>query len=86
MLPNYALDLSTLLRAHTVNAAHQLFLENETGVLAPGKRGDLIVVDRDPFKSAVESLHKTVVLTTYLDGQIVFRRPSTPVQTWSPND
>jgi predicted amidohydrolase YtcJ len=79
MLANYTLDLPTLLRAHTVNAAYQLFLENETGVLATGKRGDLIVVNQDPFKTPVESLHKTVVLTTYLDGQVVYRRPSAPM-------
>jgi predicted amidohydrolase YtcJ len=75
MLPNYALDLRTLLRAHTVDAAFQMFRERETGTVAVGKQADLIVVDQDPFHVPVETLHRTRVLTTYLGGRVVYEAP-----------
>jgi hypothetical protein len=77
MLPYHALDLDTLLRAHTVDAAFQMFRERETGTLEVGKQADLIVVDQDPFHTPVEALHRTRVLSTYLAGRLVYAASST---------
>ena len=71
MIPNHALDLPTLLRARTADAAYQLYLERQTGTVTVGKRADLIVVDRDPLRSPIEQLHETLVDLTLLDGKVV---------------
>lgn len=59
------------LRAHTANAAWQLFSEHEVGALAPGLLADFIVVDRDPLTVSSEELAETQVLATYLSGSRV---------------
>ena len=74
MLPNYTLDFATLIAARTSGAAYQMYRENETGTLEVGKRGDVIVVDQDPFAIAPEELHKTHVLMTFLDGTMIYQR------------
>ncbi len=74
MLPNHTLDLLTLLRAHTSNAAYQMYRENETGAIEVGKKADLIVVDQDPFRTPAEQLHRTKVLMTFLDGSLVYQQ------------
>ncbi len=76
MIANHAVDLPTLLRARTANAAYQLYLERQTGTVTVGKRADLIVVDRDPLRTPIEQLHQTLVDLTLLDGQVVYRRPA----------
>jgi len=76
MIPNHTLDLITLLRARTVDAAFQLYLEDQTGTVAVGKRADLIVVSQDPLELPIERLHETTVEMTLLDGRVVYRRPA----------
>ena len=55
--------------AQTVNAAWQLFSEEEVGSLATGRFADFIVVDRDPRTVSSEALADTVVLQTYVGGR-----------------
>ena len=78
MIPNHAVDLMTVMRARTTGAAYQMYRENETGSLEIGKRGDLIVVDQDPFRVQPQELHKTSVVMTFLDGKLIYRRPVSP--------
>ncbi|GGR27140.1 amidohydrolase [Agromyces mediolanus] len=59
------------LRAHTANAAWQLFGEREIGVLEPGRFADFVVVDRDPLTVPAEALAETAVRGTYLAGEQV---------------
>jgi predicted amidohydrolase YtcJ len=75
MLPNYTLDIATLIAARTSGAAYQMYRENETGSIDVGKKGDLVVVDRDPFTIAPEHLHETKVLMTFLDGTLIYQAP-----------
>jgi predicted amidohydrolase YtcJ len=72
MLANSALDFATLFAARTSGAAYQMYRETETGTLEVGKRGDFIVVDRDPFGVPPEELHNTHVLMTFLDGILIY--------------
>lgn len=46
------------LRAVTINAAYQYFEEKEKGSLAPGKRADLVILDRDPLSVPAEELDR----------------------------
>ena len=66
--------LDDLLRGYTVNGARQLRLEDEVGVIAPGRQADLVVLERDLFREPPHRIHAVRVDMTMLAGQIVFTR------------
>ncbi len=53
-------------------AAYAAFEENRLGVLRPGTRADLVVLDRDLFKATSMEILKTVVTATVIEGEVVF--------------
>jgi len=75
LLPEQAIPLQVALDSYTRNAAFALKQERTTGSLEPGKRADLIVIDRDVFTLEPRDIHTTKVLATYLDGQEVYSAP-----------
>lgn len=60
------------LRAHTIDAAWQVFLEDEIGSVEPGKRADFAVLDNNPITAPPDSLRDMRVLETMRDGKTVF--------------
>ncbi|MEX2124843.1 MAG: amidohydrolase [Woeseia sp.] len=66
------LDLDSLIRGYTIDAAYQLRLEDEIGSLVPGKKADLVVLDRNLFETDTYAIHETGVVMTLLDGEIVY--------------
>lgn len=60
------------LRAYTINAAHQFFLENKLGSLEAEKLADMVILDENPL--ACDSMHiKDIqVLETIVGGESVF--------------
>lgn len=56
----------------TADAAYAAFAEHERGTLAPGKKADYVVLDRDIMSVPVAEILKTKVLTTAVDGQIMY--------------
>jgi cytosine/adenosine deaminase-related metal-dependent hydrolase len=46
-------------------------IRTSTGSLEPGKRADLVVLDRDVLTIDPETIEDTKVLATYLDGRLV---------------
>lgn len=60
------------LRAVTLNAARQYFMEGERGSIAPGKRADFAVLSADPTAVQVERLREIRVLETVKDGRAVW--------------
>ena len=66
--------LSDMLAGYTVNAARQLRLEEEVGVIAPGKQADLVVLERNLLQAPPHSIHAIKVDMTVLAGRIVFTR------------
>ncbi len=74
-LPAQALELETAFAAYTsgsawINRRDEL---DGAGVLAPGAAADLVVLDRDPFAAPVEEIGATRVVSTWIDGEAVYR-------------
>jgi hypothetical protein len=72
--PQHLLDVQAVVEGYTRGGAFLTFLENETGVLEPGKLADLIVLDRDVFTCPKFEIYNTVVETTMFRGKIVYAK------------
>ncbi len=73
-----AVDVHTALRAVTIWAARQMFLEQKIGSIEPGKLADLAVWDRNPYTIETAALKDMRCLLTVFDGKIVYRAPDAP--------
>lgn len=61
------------LKAMTIGAAYQYHAEKERGTLEPGKRADLILLDKDPLAVAPEELEGIRVLETVSEGRTLWK-------------
>ena len=68
------LDIDTLIRGFTIDAAYQLHMEDEIGSLEVGKKADLVVLDRNLFETDAYEIHKTEVVMTLMDGNVVYQK------------
>jgi predicted amidohydrolase YtcJ len=66
-----ALDLTTALEAHTVNAAQAIGLSQETGQLRAGLSADFIMLDRNLYRIPAEQIHNTRIQQTWFAGRLV---------------
>ncbi|MEU8132833.1 amidohydrolase [Streptodolium elevatio] len=71
LAPEECLTVDQALRAETIDAAYQLFCDDITGSITPGKYADLIVLGADPHDVAPEEIKDIEVLATYLAGRRV---------------
>ena len=49
-----------------------MHLEDEVGSIEVGKKADLVVLDQDIFNVDPYSIHKTRVVLTLMDGDVVY--------------
>ena len=77
------LSIESLVRGFTIDAAYQLHMEDEIGSIEIGKKADLVVLDQDIFEVDPYSIHKTEVVLTVMDGDIVFET-ATPRKATAP--
>ena len=68
-----AVDVRTALRAVTIWAARQMFLETKIGSLEVGKYADLAVWDRNPYQVSISDLKDMRCELTVFSGKIVFQ-------------
>ncbi|WP_026115493.1 amidohydrolase [Nocardiopsis kunsanensis] len=68
-----AVTLHEALRAHTLDAAHALGVEDRLGSLHPGHLADLVVLDADVRTLGPERLRDVNAWLTVLDGKVVHR-------------
>ncbi|MEA2602674.1 MAG: hypothetical protein QOF89_3666 [Acidobacteriota bacterium] len=73
-LPGERLTREEALRGFTLDAAWSLFLDQEVGSLAVGKRADLVVFARDPMTVPEAEIPKAAIDYTVVDGRVVFDR------------
>jgi hypothetical protein len=66
------LDVESLVRGFTIDAAYQLHMEDEIGSIEVGKKADLVVLDQNIFEIGAYDIHKTQVVLTMMDGDIVY--------------
>ncbi len=71
--PEQRLSAAEALRGFTSDAAWAGHDEAEVGTLARGKRADFVVLDRDPLKVAADQLDDLKVLSTWVDGEPVYK-------------
>ncbi len=69
---NQKVSALSALRAQTIDAAWQVFKEDERGSLEVGKLADLAILSRNPLKDATQLL-ETVVVATVRRGKTVFQ-------------
>ena len=75
---NERLSVDQAIRAHTVDAAWQIRMEDTIGTLEVGKKADLVVLERDPYSTPIHSIHTIAVDITVSDGRRVFQRVDGP--------
>lgn len=66
------ISVKEAVRAYTVGSAYAEFQENAKGSLSVGKLADLVVLSDDIFTIKPENIRRTRVLTTIVDGRVVF--------------
>lgn len=71
-LPDERIDLAAAIAGYTINAAYLNFLDKDTGTIEPGKYADLVVLDRDLFAIPTDDIADASVVTTILEGEVVF--------------
>ena len=74
-LPGAALTLDQAIYGYTLGSAKLMLMEDLIGSLEPGKKADIIVLDRDIHKQVEEDvyeLHETEVEMTFLGGKLIY--------------
>jgi predicted amidohydrolase YtcJ len=71
-LQSERLDVEALVRGFTIDAAYQMHMDDEIGSIEVGKKADLVVLDQNIFEVDAYDIHKTQVVLTMMDGDIVF--------------
>jgi predicted amidohydrolase YtcJ len=75
--PEERVTAEEAVRAYTSWSAYASFQENEAGVVEPGRRADLTVMNIDPFAVAGQQPSRLLdgrIVMTIVDGNIVFER------------
>lgn len=71
--PEQRITREEALRGFTLDAAYAGFMEDSVGSLAPDKRADFVVLDRDIMAVPVREIARARVLQTWLDGEAVYK-------------
>jgi predicted amidohydrolase YtcJ len=73
-LPGEKLTRDEALAGFTLSAAWSLFLDQELGSLAPGKRADLVVWGEDPMAVPEAAIPGAPIDLTLVEGAVVYER------------
>ena len=62
------------LKGVTINAAYQYFEEHLKGSIKEGKKADLLILDRNPCKVAIEEIRQIKIIETIKDGITIYKK------------
>ena len=65
------LTIEDLIRGYTINGAKQLRLEQQIGSIEPGKKADLMVLNRDIFSVSPYEIHDIMPDLVMMEGKVV---------------
>ena len=68
------LDIATLIRGYTLDAAWQLRMADKIGSIEVGKNADMVVLDKNLFDVYTYSIHQTEVVMTIFAGEVIYTR------------
>jgi predicted amidohydrolase YtcJ len=74
-LPDQKISLEEALRSYTAENAYGVFAERTRGRLTPGRKADLVIIDRDLSAIPPETIDQAAVRLTMVGGKVVFRAP-----------
>ncbi|MGI9236642.1 MAG: amidohydrolase [Woeseiaceae bacterium] len=66
------LDVESLVRGFTIDAAYQMHMDEQIGSIEVGKKADLVVLDQNIFEIDAYSIHKTGIIMTMMNGVVVY--------------
>ncbi len=72
--PGERMSLTEAFASFTIDAAWAGHQEDLLGTLAPGKKADFVLLDRDPFAIPAQQLWQVEVLETWVGGERTFSR------------
>ncbi len=71
--PSERVSLEDMIRTYTINGAVSNFAEDRIGSITVGKDADLIILDQDLFSIPVTEIHKTSIVMTIFNGEVVYQ-------------
>ena len=71
-VPGERITVAQALSAYTTEGAYASFEEQQKGMIRPGMLADLTLIDRDITSVPPETIRDARVLTTIVDGEIVY--------------
>lgn len=71
-VPEEKITVEEALRAYTVTGAYASYDEDTKGMIRPGMLADLVLIDRDITAIPPETIRDARILTTIVDGEIVY--------------
>jgi len=69
--PSQSLSVPEALSCYTTGAAFASFSEADHGTLEPGKKADMVVLDRDPFNCSHDALRRIRAVHTFVGGKLL---------------
>lgn len=74
--PHQRLDLATAMAAYTSGTAWVNHRDHDTGYVREGYLANLVVLDPDPFALPTDEIHRSTVVSTWIEGEPVYSRTS----------
>lgn len=68
------LDLATAMAAYTSGTAWVNHRDHDTGFVREGYLANLVVLDPDPFALPADEIHRSTVVSTWIEGEPVYSR------------
>jgi predicted amidohydrolase YtcJ len=62
--------------AYTSGSAYVSHRDHDTGRIAEGYLANLVVLDPDPFSVPADEIHRSSVVSTWVEGERVYSRTS----------